>query len=668
MEIEELLLIFAFLTLIFDLAQLSKSKLSNRKNLETRVYVSALGFGFIFAAFLMFAKSFLTNDFSIKEVFSYSSSGLPVLSKFCASWAGGGGSLLFLTLLIGATYLLYRFRGSSNLSANRETAKFLNVLLVFFLILVIMKNPFARFSATPSEGAGLNPQLQTLWMAAHPPIVFAAYVFIALAFALIIGDMKTEMETGLRLFRLSTQLAWLLLTIGIAMGGMWAYEVLGWGGYWAWDPVETGSLLTWLALTAYFHTGQSPNSGRNLTASFMMLMTFMALIFLSALTRGGLLQSVHAYALSPAGPALLSFALGVSLYFFHLKRKFKKPLFSFSLNSKEFSTGSLSLRISYFSLILIFTVAFFGTAYPIAGKLFISDPWTPGVDFYNNASFPFVIAFTAALIGCSLGDKIGLKAFAATVLSCLALGAALTWLNWPARNMLANIGLPPAVVAFLATVYGFIRILVRREGRSFRLLSRSILHIGIVVTLLGIFLSAGGQQAATSTLQLNAAEATQVALGVHMSLKAVTGLRSTGTVYSSDFDALVPEYSALRVDVDVSSGESIRSETLLVYLYLNYGPVSRPAIIHLVSGDIYMHVSLTQDVYNALVQALMGIAPQPKGVTVAVQTFPLIYLLWMGVTVMCVGIALPLIGEVLRKPKEDLSASGKYGMGRASKR
>ena len=44
----------------------------------------------------------------------------------------------------------------------------------------------------------------------------------------------------------------LLLTVGIISGAVWANEA--WGSWWSWDPKETWALICWLVYAAYLHT------------------------------------------------------------------------------------------------------------------------------------------------------------------------------------------------------------------------------------------------------------------------------------------------------------------------------------------------------------------------------------------------------------------------------
>jgi len=646
MEIEEFFIIFAVLMLFFDLIQLFRAKPRAHGKLEYGFYATTLAFGLVVISYGLLVQAFLMDDFSLREVYRSSSSSLPVGSKFFATWSGAGGSLLFLTLLIAIVYFAYRFRTNEKRSRFSISASMiLNFILIFFLILTLMKNPFERFAMTPPDGTGLNPQLQTFWMSIHPPVVFSAYALILFAFALVLASMRTGERAEDATLTLSLRAAWLILTLGIALGGVWAYEVLGWGGYWSWDPVETCSLLVWVALTAYFHLDPVA-SKRSSAKELMILLTFAALIFLSALTRGGFRTSIHAYALSPAGPILLLFLLGMAIYFFYAKRNIDKPFFSFEFNKS--SLQSVSLLIGYWSLIAIFIVCFFGVVFPIIGGIFVTNPPLPSENFYNTWNFPFVMGFVAALVGCSVHDKLRLRTFAVLVIGALAAGFLFVQLQFPTPNLLANLGLPLLMLGLLAVTYGLARDLLNRKWVT-RRSGRRILHLGIIITLIGVFISSATRQ--TSVIQDARPNTSLDALGLRIELENFTVYNGTGSVYSEVAGWTVPEYSALRMDVVIEQGGSTYNGALWIRLYTLQPPppVSTPLIITTWTGDIYLHMYHTASMYNSLVQALMDRRVLPEDLTVIVETIPMVYLVWAGVVLMCFGAAMPVAVELGRR-------------------
>jgi len=429
---------------------------------------------------------------------------------------------------------------------------------------------------------------------------------------------------------------------------LWAYEVLGWGGYWAWDPVETASLLPWLALTAYFHLGPLSKKGKSLTRELTILITFAAVIFTTALTRGGLLVSVHAFGASPIGPVLLLFLLSMIIYFFYLTRDTKKPLFS--LEVKKSSLYSVSFFIGYWSLIFILLVCFWGVAFPIIGGVFIANPMTTGLDFYNIWSFPFAMAFVAALIGCSMYEKIGFRKFAILVVGALGAGVVLVQVQRPTPNMLANLGIPLLFVALFAVIYRLVRVLSKKK-RSLRLFGRSLLHFAIIVTLIGVFISSTTQQASGEIL--TKPNTTIETLGLRIELKNFTVYNGTGNVHSLELQSCVPEYSALKMDVVIEQGGNIYEKALWIRRYTLYGIVSPPLIITTWAGDIYVRMLPTASIGNALWQALMRIEVTPEDLIVTVEISSMIYLVWTGTTLLSIGMAVPLIKELVRPIRKE---------------
>ncbi len=639
METEELFLTFACLLLFFDLTQTLRSQPKDKKRLEYGFYALVIAIALIATAYFMFLQAFLKDDFALKEVYLYSSTGLPILSKIYATWAGMSGSTLFSTFLLAIVSFAYRFKTSESSNTFRLTVyKILSFILLFFLIVTLMNSPFERFQGSPMDGKGLNPLLQTFWMAIHPPIVFVGYMFVTLAFALTLAKMKTGDEEDHRMLKLSLQASWLLLTLGIAIGAVWAYEVLGWGGYWAWDPVETASLLPWIALTAYFHLGPLSKKGRSMAGELMILLTFSTVIFTTALTRGGLLVSVHAFGASPVGPVLLSLILGMASYFLYLWRRSRKPLFTMDVEPK--SLYSLSIFTSYWSLIFIFLVSFWGVAFPIVAGVFLPNPFTIGPEFYTTWIFPFAMTFVTALIGCSIYDQIKLKGFLLLLAVTLTVGGVLVIGELPTPNSLANLGIPLLVVGLVATAYKLLKSLTRHR-KTFRQFGRSLLHLAIIMTLMGVFFSSASKQVSGEVL--TQPESTVQTLGLKIAIKNFTIIKGTGNVHSLEWQTCVPEYAALKLDITIEQGSQVIETALWIRRYTLYGIVSPTLIISSWDGDLYIRLLHTESIANSLQEALMNREIYPQDLIVTVEKSPLIYLIWGGVTLMTIGI----IGSVV---------------------
>jgi cytochrome c-type biogenesis protein CcmF len=631
MEYETFFLIAAALLSFFDFTVLSVFKLDKTRKIRYSFVFAILSVALIAICYALFLQAFLSNNFSLIEVYSYSSSDLPLLLKMYASLGGARGSMLFLTFLLGICYLAIRFlTWKKPDKINIATSQIFGIIVIVFLAICLVKNPFERCAIVPIDGKGLNPQLQSIWMAIHPPIVFAAYAFVLLAYAFTLASMKTSRDLGsLKPFRASTQMAWLLLTVGIALGGIWAYEVLGWGGYWAWDPVETASLLPWLFLTAYF-LFSSLFKKKSFTQEFMILVTFASLVFLSALTRGGFTQSVHGYSISPVAPIMIAFSLAMISYFFYLKRARKQPIFKLEV---ERTAKSRSSFIGFWALIFIAIACFAGLFF----KNFSYNTWT----------FPFVMVFIVAVIGCSFTEKTRFARLVLIVIGALAAGFIMVLVQFPAIHVYAVLSLPLLIVAVFAVSYKLIRAARKKSIK----LGQSFVYLGLIVLLVGVFVSAG----AKNTKTISSVEP-GVSYSFNSEVTIETGVftasNSQSNVYNTELVAVVPEYSSVKADVTIRYLGKTYHGNLYASFYPNYGLVIRPLVISTEAGDVYLHLSYTNELYNSLAQTLTGNNVVPESVDVTMQISPLIYLVWIGVALMVFGISLQAIIDLTQKGEE----------------
>ena len=173
----------------------------------------------------------------------------------------------------------------------------------FYLFILITSNPFLRIADPPIEGRDLNPVLQDIGLAVHPPMLYLGYVGFSISFsfavaALIEGRIDAAWARWVRPW---TLLAWMFLTLGIAMGSYWAYYELGWGGWWFWDPVENASLMPWLAGTALLHSAvvMEKRNALKVWTILLSILTFSLSLLGTFLVRSGVLTSVHAFATDP---------------------------------------------------------------------------------------------------------------------------------------------------------------------------------------------------------------------------------------------------------------------------------------------------------------------------------------------------------------------------------
>ena len=279
----------------------------------------ALATAMAVAAFVVMEWAMITRDFSLEYVQKVGSRATPALYNFAAVWSALEGSIL-MWLLVLAGYLAaaawwMRRRLGEPLVAWAMAVMFA-VLAFFFLLSFGPANPFVIGPPGVTDGPGPNPLLQNhILVMFHPPILYLGYVGMTVPFAFAIAALITgKVEDGwLHLTRRWTVTAWGFLTFGIALGGWWSYEVLGWSGVWAWDPVENASLLPWITGTAYIHSVmvQERRGLLRVWNVSLLIATFSLTILGTFITRSGVLNSVHAFSESDIGPWLLAMFVAI---------------------------------------------------------------------------------------------------------------------------------------------------------------------------------------------------------------------------------------------------------------------------------------------------------------------------------------------------------------------
>ena len=629
MELLEILIIAAAFIVLDDIYIIRSKK--EATFLNDQLPILAVGAGLIVISYLYFAYSFITGNYRLKEVFQYSSSSLGLSERLYASWASNAGSWLFFAFVFATGYLIIRFFFGEN-NDYYGVYQFLDVTLFFMTIVVILQSPLASLSYTPIEGMGLNPLLKTPWMLIHPPIVFIGYslAIFSLGFTYIQTNSKERLARGM------AALAWLFLTLGIAIGALWAYEVLGWGGYWAWDPVETSSLVPWLTITAYFHLISQLTSQKSTSKDFMLMITGALIIFASAVTRGGLAVSVHAFGSSPIGYLLLTLMGITIIYYLALKSKKEWSYFEFELNTDNVYNTALSM--AFIALVMIAVVSLWGIVFPIINSGITGGDVSMDAGFFNKWNYPFVLLFMAGLIGCHLYELLDLRKYAAVLFGTVVVSFIAVFTQFPTSNMLANLGIPIAMIALIATLYGLVTNLMKKRITQ---ISRSLLHLGITIVVLGILLSSTNE---INYGELSCTPNSTLDLGdMELQFGNFTTLDPTGMVVS---DAMtletVPEYTGLSLPVTVVRGGSRNTKDVLILLYSLQGVVSRPTVIRSPGYDVYLVLHPSTSVYRALVHQIQGIPFTPTEFVLSIIYFPLMNLIWFGTIIMCIGVLYPI--------------------------
>ncbi len=363
-------------------------------------------FGLTSVGIFSLLVAILNNDFSIKYVEATSRISQPLIYKISAVWSAQEGSLLFwlwLATLFTAAVAYFWTREAGDLLPYALSV--LSLVCAFFAIIVgFVANPFEQQFPAPPDGRGMTPLLQDPGMLAHPLFLYIGFVGMGVPFAFGIATLLTRRRGSdwLKITRRWTMVAWLFLTLGIVVGGWWAYQELGWGGYWGWDPVENSSLIPWLTATAFFHSAMVQER-RGMLKNWNILLvifSFVLTIFSTFLTRSGILSSVHSFAESPIGPWFMGFIgilLGGSLYLVFDRYEvltdegaIESPV------SKE-----ASFLLNNLILVAVTLTVLLGTTFPLLTKL-AGQEVTIGGPYYNAIAGPLFGAMIILMGICPL--------------------------------------------------------------------------------------------------------------------------------------------------------------------------------------------------------------------------------------------------------------------------
>jgi len=358
---------------------------------------------FVGLAYACLTYSFIVHDFSVAYVAHNSNSALPLIYRISGVWGAHEGSLLLWALVLsiwtGAVAVFSRS------VPHDMVARVLGVMglvsVGFLLFMLFTSNPFDRLFPAPSDGADLNPLLQDFGLAIHPPMLYMGYVGFSVAFAFAIAAMLSgRLDTAwARWSRPWTLVAWLFLTLGIALGSWWAYYELGWGGWWFWDPVENASFMPWLVGTALIHC-LAVTEKRGLFKAWTVLLAIFAFslsLLGTFLVRSGVLTSVHAFATDPERGifilVFLTIVVGGSLILYAVRAPRIRTTSDFELVSRE-----TALLLNNVLLVVAACSILLGTLYPLLidalglGKISVGPP-------YFNSVFVPLTAPLAVFVG-----------------------------------------------------------------------------------------------------------------------------------------------------------------------------------------------------------------------------------------------------------------------------
>jgi cytochrome c-type biogenesis protein CcmF len=509
-ELGSFAVLFAFVVSAYGAVVAVRGGMTRRmalvRSAENSVLVS---FVLLSVATVVLVHAFVTRNFNIEYVASYSSRDLPTFYAAAALWGGQQGSLLLWAWLLG---LFASIVVLQNRRKNRELMPYvvavISAMLVFFgLLLVFITPPFERLGFTPADGSGLNPLLQNPGMIFHPTTLYLGYVGFTIPFAFAMAALITGRlgDHWIRTTRRWTLFSWFFLTWGNLFGAQWAYVELGWGGIWMWDPVESASVLPWLTGTAFLHSVmiQEKKNMLKVWNMFLIIITFALTLFGTFLTRSGILQSVHTFSVVTLGPlflALIALVLIASLGLLI----WRVPL----LRSKNELDSVVSRESSFLLNNLLFVGAafavFWGTVFPLISEAVRGVKITVGPPFYNQVNIPIFLGLLALTGICPLiawrrASPANLRRNFLRPATVGILVAATVYLAG-VRHVYALIALSLAGFVLATLVYEFYRgTRVRREishkgwfssfadliGRNQRRYGGYVVHFGVVLFFVG---------------------------------------------------------------------------------------------------------------------------------------------------------------------------------------
>ena len=569
----------------------------------------------VLIAFAVLMNAFLTDDFSVKYVAENSNTQLPTLFKFSAVWGAHEGSLLLWVLILSIWSV------AVSVFSKRVPSEVVNQILVvlgfvsvgFLLFLLFTSNPFELMTITPIEGRELNPLLQDVGLAIHPPMLYMGYVGLVVPFAFVLSALiRGKLDsTWLRWTRPWALIAWAFLTVGITLGSWWAYYELGWGGWWFWDPVENASFMPWLVATALVHS-LSVSEKRGAFRQWTVLLAiggFSLSLLGTFLVRSGVLTSVHAFATDPTrGLFILIFlivVIGGSLALYSWRSALIQRSNKFSLVSRE--TG---LLINNIVLVSAMFCVLLGTLYPLIldalnlGKISVGAPYFDAV--FVPIMIPGVIAMALVPFLRWKKDKF----------SRLLPIFRLVWLGIIAAVVLVAIFLSDNIFVLIAfalfvwiTFHSLLLLIQRLRSKakiSLAFLGMIIAHLGIGVFILG----------ATVTTQMGVEKDLKMTIGEPQNIAGYAFTLNGVEQFMSD------NYQGFKGSVSVIDGEDVIVLSPEKRLYQTGMPMTEAAI----------DPSLARDLYVALGESLGD-----GNWSMRIYYKPLVRWIWLGGIMIALG-------------------------------
>ena len=658
-EIGHFALILAFvLSVLQSVVPVWGAVKGDRRLMAVAPPVAGMQFLLVGIAFAALMQAYMVSDFSVLNVVENSHSAKPTLYKITGVWGNHEGSLLLWVLILvlfGA--LVAAFGRNIPMELKAATLGVQGwVTAAFLLFMLATSNPFLRLSPAPMEGNDLNPILQDVGLAIHPPLLYVGYVGFSIVFsfaiaALILGRVDAAWARWVRPW---TLLAWMFLTLGIAMGSYWAYYELGWGGYWFWDPVENASFMPWLAGTALLHSAivMEKRGALKVWTVLLAILTFSLSLLGTFLVRSGVLTSVHAFATDPARGTfilgILVLFIGGSLALYAWRAPMLKQGGLFAPISRE---GALVLN----NLLLTVATAsvLVGTLYPLVLEVLTGEKISVGPPFFNLTFGPLMIPLLLAIpfgpfLAWKRGDlaAVGQRLYVVAGLALVAILVSAWWHG--TQQILAALGVGLAVWVICGAAaeilsrarFGDVGLstgLARLAGLPRSAWGTAFGHAGMGLTLLGIVAVSAFQE--EKVLTIRPGDSVEIA---DYTLNFSGLAHRTGPNYVDD----VGHFDILRDGRQVAVADPAKR------LYTaRQMPTTEAGIVTFGLSQIYVSI---------------GEVHADGGADIRLYHKPLVTLIWIGCLVMSFGGVLSLFDRRLRvgapKPaRRKVAAAGQGG-------
>ena len=478
-----------WLSLFFAFFQFFVTQKNSKLKFITIATIGLLVSSIISFFSLMYAH--IVSDFSVLNVFQNSHTTKPMLYKISGMWGNHEGSmLLWILVLTIFNYFIFKFYKKNNskfVSKILETQAF--IAIGFILFTIITSNPFERIIPAQENGLGFNPILQDPALAIHPPLLYIGYVGLSAAFSTGVAALKLNDNEKIPwhiYMKPFVMAAWTFLTIGIALGSIWAYYELGWGGWWFWDPVENASFMPWLLATALLHSLIIVERKKSLQtwALLLSILAFLLSVIGTFLVRSGILTSVHTFALDPSrGIYILLFTAVLGIY--ALMLFWTKSQKYFDNNYFAFFSKEGSILVNNIIMVVVCAVVFLGTIYPLLIEALTNNKISVGEPFYNSTVIPIIVPAIlimgiGPLLSWTKEDK--LKIFKKIFPSILLTGI-MTMFIFLFYQSYSAIGIMGIILAFWIISNNLLMIF--KKNRSYST-SMIISHLGVGLLILGI--------------------------------------------------------------------------------------------------------------------------------------------------------------------------------------